>query len=269
MRMTSPESNQFIRQIHPCFVSLLLIACKTLCQFLCIEFCQVCSCFLFPFEMISSRVSEVKLQVHRVTRSTRDCFQIETKRLASLVRTSSTTTTTTTTMIDARQTALFRRALFYDVQPSRMSFDDIDGGDEKGNDIERRWWAASFSLDTRVYTALLGRFSHSFVRDAILSTLSLSLSPSFLRSLLALVLRFAKLRASLMDRLFFLDSSFSLFSSILLSAFPSLSLSLLLSSYLAHPRHFSSSVSLPIFFASLSQIYSRQQKVTSGQFPRR
>lgn len=58
-----------------------------------------------------------------------------------------------------------------------MPFDDIDddGGDEKGNDIERRWWAASFSLDTRVYTALLGRFSHSFVRDAILSTLSLSL----------------------------------------------------------------------------------------------
>lgn len=94
------QSNQFARQIHPCFASLLLIrpiACKTLRQFLCIEFCQIFSCFifLFSFEIISSRVSEVKLQVHRVTRSTRDCFQIETKRVASLVRTSSTTTTMT------------------------------------------------------------------------------------------------------------------------------------------------------------------------------
>lgn len=90
---------------------------------------------------------------------------------------------------------------------------------------------------------------------------SLSLSPSFLRSLLALVLRFVKLRASLMDRLFFLDACLpSLF--FRLSSSPLFLLSLLLSSYLAHPRsHFSFSVSLS-FFASLSQIFAP----TEGDF---
>lgn len=89
------QCNRFVRQIHPCFVSLLLIrllnarrcvnsfVSNSVRSFLALHL------FLLSFEMISSRVSEVKL---RVTRSTRDCFQIETKRVASL-RTSSTTTT--------------------------------------------------------------------------------------------------------------------------------------------------------------------------------
>lgn len=45
---------------------------------------------------------------------------------------------------------------------------DGDGDDGEASNIERRWWAASDSLETRVYTAPLGRSSHSTVRDAAL-----------------------------------------------------------------------------------------------------
>lgn len=112
----------------------------------------------------------------------------------------------------------------YDVQPSRMSSDDTD--DEKGNDIERRWWAASFSLETRVYTALLGRFSHSFVRDAIFSILSLSLPLSLGRYSFSVSRNLCISDGSPLLSCFCLPSLFYLLSSTFLSTFPSLSSSI-------------------------------------------
>lgn len=118
------------------------------------------------------------------------------------------------------------------------------------------WWAASFFflLQTRVYTALLGRFSHSFVCDAILSFLSLSLS--FLRSLLGLSFSVSRnsctvdgspllSRCNCLPPLSFTTFRPSLFLSLLFF------LSLLLSSYLAHPRSYLS-LSLSFSLALIS-----------------
>lgn len=65
--------------------------------------------------------------------------------------------------------------------------DDVD--DDEGNDIERRWWPASFSLETLVFTRHYSLASLAFLRPRR----NLSLSLFLLWSLLALVLRFAKL----------------------------------------------------------------------------